>query len=423
MGAPERGHADEAPSIAVDAKPRRGLHALDDRAPGAQVAVQEVDVGAAPAALEVHDEPAAVVGEGDVWPRLLVRQIGEARCVGLGGVAEPVPPHGAVVARVVVPDLRRVRVARVREAAAVGQPRHRRGAGVGEDIREQRAGGHLEDPQRRALVAPGRRAERDQVAVRGWLVPVDRGGGRAARIGRIDQDPAGALDRLGERADHEGGPVVAGPSVDREEAFAADRGRRRGAGLGQLRQAGAEPPPGRDGVEGGSGSIVLGGGPGPDLVGGAVLQPAVRVRDLDAVEGLDDVVDPGGRGRRDLVQGVGYELRPRLGFRPWLAFFLRARWVAFLVRFDIGAPRYRRPPGRSSLLAGTAGQLLGREGAEDAELVAVGVGEHDPAHVVALADVDPRGAHGLGAGDLGRPGRSGAGRCGGAPSRPSAPAP
>ena len=30
-----------------------------------------------------------------------------------------------------------------------------------------------------------------------------------------------------------------------------------------------------------------------------------------------------------------YELRPRLGLRPWLAFFLRARIVAFFVRFDI----------------------------------------------------------------------------------------
>jgi predicted cupin superfamily sugar epimerase len=51
---------------------------------------------------------------------------------------------------------------------------------------------------------------------------------------------------------------------------------------------------------------------------------------------------------------VRYELRPRLGFRPWLAFFLRARRVAFLVRFDIGMPRYR-PAGdalQSAILRG-----------------------------------------------------------------------
>ena len=48
---------------------------------------------------------------------------------------------------------------------------------------------------------------------------------------------------------------------------------------------------------------------------------------------------PGGGGTS--IRAVRYELRPRLGFRPWLAFFLRARWVAFLVRFDIGRPRYR----------------------------------------------------------------------------------
>ena len=40
-------------------------------------------------------------------------------------------------------------------------------------------------------------------------------------------------------------------------------------------------------------------------------------------------------------------MRPRLGLRPWLAFFLRARSVAFLVRFDIGVPRYR--PAESAL--------------------------------------------------------------------------
>lgn len=34
-----------------------------------------------------------------------------------------------------------------------------------------------------------------------------------------------------------------------------------------------------------------------------------------------------------------------MGLRPWLAFFLRARSVAFFVRFDIGVPRYRRAAG------------------------------------------------------------------------------
>ena len=54
------------------------------------------------------------------------------------------------------------------------------------------------------------------------------------------------------------------------------------------------------------------------------------------------------------IRAVRYELRPRLGFRPWLAFFLRARWVAFLVRFDIGMPRYRpaAAPLHSGWLAG-----------------------------------------------------------------------
>ena len=78
-------------------------------------------------------EPAAVVGEGDVGPRLLVRQVGEARRVVLGRVAEPVPPHGAVVARVVVADRRRdpgsaCTRSRCRRAA---RPPTRRGCGGG----------------------------------------------------------------------------------------------------------------------------------------------------------------------------------------------------------------------------------------------------------------------------------------------------
>jgi hypothetical protein len=40
-------------------------------------------------------------------------------------------------------------------------------------------------------------------------------------------------------------------------------------------------------------------------------------------------------GSRPRVAEFCYELRPRFGFRPWLAFFFRARWVAFFVRFDM----------------------------------------------------------------------------------------
>ena len=316
------------------------------------VAVQEVDVGAAPAALEVHEQPAAVVGEGDVGPRLLVRQVGEARRVGLGrrrraGATtrcggspprrpRPSPGPGSACTR-----------SRCRRAAT---PPTRRGCGGG------RPGAACRWPRRGSAASSARRRPVD--VPKATRSPSGDGSYQSiaevtCRSRRPDRSGPGRARRPAsvERAHHQRGPVVVGPPVDREEAVAADRGRRRGAGLGQLRQAGAEPPPGRDGVEGGSGSIVLGGGPGPDLVGGAVLQPAVRVSDLDAVQGLDDVVDPGGRGRRDLVQGVGYELRPRLGFRPWLAFFLRARWVAFLVRFDIGMPRYRSPGASRSSLA------------------------------------------------------------------------
>ena len=51
--------------------------------------------------------------------------------------------------------------------------------------------------------------------------------------------------------------------------------------------------------------------------------------------------------------------------------------MAFFVRFDIGVPRYRSPA--QPLQSRLAGELLGGEGAEDAELVALRIGEHHPA--------------------------------------------
>ena len=53
---------------------------------------------------------------------------------GAGVVAEAVPPDRAVVAGLLVADLGGVGVAGVGEAGAVGQPGHRRGAGVGDGV-------------------------------------------------------------------------------------------------------------------------------------------------------------------------------------------------------------------------------------------------------------------------------------------------
>jgi acyl-CoA thioesterase len=63
------------------------------------------------------------------------------------------------------------------------------------------------------------------------------------------------------------------------------------------------------------------------------------------------------------VSAQDQELRPRLGLRPWLAFFLRARSVAFLVRFDMVGRRYRcqsKTPKsvRSALMADTGWEDL-----------------------------------------------------------------
>src|SRR5688572_16816255 len=71
-----------------------------------------------------------------------------------------------------------------------------------------------------------------------------------------------------------------------------------------------------------------------------------------------------GGGEGTALRAVRYELRPRLGLRPWLAFFFRARRVAFLVRFDIRGATLPVRPGRAPVdgsevrLGGGAGLVL-----------------------------------------------------------------
>ena len=291
-------------TVDVDAEPGRGLDAFDDRRPPIGRAVEQEHVGAAPPLGEVDEEPAAVLRERDLGPRLLVRQVGEARRVGGRGVAQPVPPHGPVVAGLVVADLGRVRVARVGEAGAVGEPRDRRRPGVGQRVGQERAGRNVEHLERRPLVAAGGGAEGHQGPVGRRLVPVDRGRDLARRVGRVDEHATRSVDGLVDRPDDQRGAVPVAPAVDREELVAAHGGRQRGAGGGELGEPVAEPPSRRDGVEGGAGALVLGGGPRPHLGRRAVLQPAVGVGDLDPVEDLGGSVGPGGRRRRDLRQSA-----------------------------------------------------------------------------------------------------------------------
>ena len=189
----ERGGADEALALDVDLEPGGGLDALDDRWSSDRCRGRggARRCGSSPA----RGGRAASARPSTATPRATPPWSGRSVKHGVSastGVAEAVPPHGAVVAGLLVADLGRVGVAGVGEAGAVGQPRHRRGPGVGDGVGEQRAGGDVEHPQRRALVAAGGGAEGDERAVGRRLVPVDRGGDLAGRVGRVDQHPTRA---------------------------------------------------------------------------------------------------------------------------------------------------------------------------------------------------------------------------------------
>jgi hypothetical protein len=94
----------------------------------------------------------------------------------------------------------------------------------------------------------------------------------------------------------------------------------------------------RHAVEDRTCTFVLGLGPGADLFAVAVLEPPVRVGDLDTVDDVDDVVGAGRRSRRDRGNEVGAQLPrfPAFGFVPWFAFEVRAFIFFLAVFFDIG---------------------------------------------------------------------------------------
>ena len=221
-----------------------------------------------------------------------------------------------------------------------------------------------------------------------------------------------------DRAHHERGAVAVAPAVDGEELVAADGGGEGGAGLGQLGEPVAEPPPGRDGVEGGAGALVLGRGPRPHLGRGAVLEPAVRVGDLDPVEDLGGSVGPRGRRAAGPGQASGAGSRLRVAAAVGLAAvvgLLLASPVGGLLR----ALRHRGAtlPVAQPLPASSSGVRARRM------QNSLPSGSASTTHVCrpgrcrrgwrpAPRPAPPR-----------PPGPRGAGRCGAAPCRASAPAP
>ena len=175
---------------------------------------------------------------------------------------------------------------------------------------------------------------------------------------RIDRRAPGEHELLGARR-----ALVAEQAVTAQHGVLHDRQ------LHQLDESAVPLGAGRD-IEQRAGQLVLGGDPGGDLGVVAVLQPAVRVGDGDAVIGVDDVLSPGrrdgGRQRsswRD--EGLLAQPRPRLGRLPWFALERRIRALRFLVFFDIGRQSLRAVSRRSASIAatsaGSSGSTIGEK--------------------------------------------------------------
>ena len=137
----------------------------------------------------------------------------------------------------------------------------------------------------------------------------------------------------------------AGRSLQAEEVLASHLGGEHDGELHQRDETLVPPRAVGAGVEHGPGVGVLAGDPVADVGVVTVLEPAVRVGDLDAVDDVDDLLTPGGRRRHDVERARAIQPRPTFGRLPWLAFERRMRALRFLVFFDIAGAAYGvRPP-------------------------------------------------------------------------------
>ncbi len=274
---------------------------------------EHVDVDPRPADEHVDEQPGAVGRHRDVGPRLRVGVLGpHDRIVGPWR-AEHVVVHGPVV-------LVARRVAGVGEPGAVGLPCHAAGPGVRDGFAEVAAVGGVEHPQHGVLAAAFARADGDQRSVGRGGEPVDGVRRVGGADGGIEQDDGWDV-RVGRRAPGEQELLGAGWALEAEEALATHLHGQHDRPLHQRDEALVPPAPVGTGVERLTRVFVLGADPLPDLVGVAVLQPAVRVGDLDAVEDVDDVVAPRWRERRHRL-GAELSLAPCWGACrgwPWTA--------------------------------------------------------------------------------------------------------
>jgi hypothetical protein len=270
--------------VADEREARLRVDVADDARPLAARRVEQMGVDPPPPDEHLDEHVPAVLGRLHVRPRLLGRQLVEDHGV-IGGIgAERVEEDLPVVLIV-------LGIPRVPEAASVGCPRDRRSAGALDLLAADRRIVDVEELQDAVFCAALAQAQRDQRAVGRGLEPVDRDRGVGRRAGGVEQHPR--LDsRVRGGAEHERELVRPLGPLEHEEPVAADLAAEHRRQCGERRQPSLPAVSAGPCVEQSAGVRVLRLHPRCDLGRVAVLEPPVRIGDVDAVEGVDEILTP-----------------------------------------------------------------------------------------------------------------------------------
>ena len=165
------------------------------------VPVDEVDLALRPPLGDAHDQPAPVGRQIDAGPVGAIAAVAEDLVVVGRIVAEVVQEDAAVIGLLAGRHLARLGVARVEEAAAVGQPGERAGARAGDSIGEVLPAADVAHAQQRLLVAVVGGAVGDARAVVGGEPPVERARPVGPLLVDVDQRAIGALETVAQVED------------------------------------------------------------------------------------------------------------------------------------------------------------------------------------------------------------------------------
>ena len=244
----------------------------------------------------VDDQPPAVPADQHAVVVDLVQAVAVDEHVVLGRGADPVQVDPAVELLLAGRDLAGRQPPGVVERLAAGQPGHLGVPAAVDGPVHVRPGGHVHDPQHGLLAAALRDLVGQQPALVVGLPAVQRGGARRVDRHRVDERPLG-LARPAVRPGHGGVQhrvLLARLPPQVELAVAAPDRRADQPRVLQLGQPGGQPLAAGQRAQHLGPELVLRRLPGSGWLAVGVLQPAVGVGDVVAMQILVDVLAGGG---------------------------------------------------------------------------------------------------------------------------------